>query len=89
MIPFNRPPCAGSEEQYIKQTLNSNKLSGDGPFEKKCQCWFKANLPARKGLPNKSTQPWVIYAGNPARRIKDQKQDLLELEMDFLKGEYE
>lgn len=38
-------------------------------------------------LVNKSTQPWGIYAGNPARRIKDRKQDLLELESQFLKGQ--
>lgn len=36
-------------------------------------------------LVNKSTQPWGIYAGNPARRIKDRKRDLLELELQFIK----
>lgn len=36
-------------------------------------------------LVNKSTQPWGIYTGNPARRIKERKQDLLELEAQFLK----
>jgi acetyltransferase-like isoleucine patch superfamily enzyme len=36
-------------------------------------------------LVNKSTQPWGIYVGNPARRIKDRKKDLLELEAQFLK----
>jgi dTDP-4-amino-4,6-dideoxygalactose transaminase len=50
MIPFNVPPCTGAEEQYIKQALKSKKLSGDGPFGKKCQGWFEANLPARKTL---------------------------------------
>ncbi|RBP25031.1 dTDP-4-amino-4,6-dideoxygalactose transaminase [Marinobacter pelagius] len=50
MIPFNRPPCTGAEEQYIKQALKSNKLSGDGPFGKQCQSWFESNLPARKTL---------------------------------------
>lgn len=40
-------------------------------------------------LVNKSTQPWGIYAGNPARRIKDRKQDLLELEAQFLKEQQE
>lgn len=50
MIPFNRPPCTGAEEQYIKQALNSNKLSGDGPFGKQCQNWFEQRLPARKTL---------------------------------------
>jgi dTDP-4-amino-4,6-dideoxygalactose transaminase len=50
MIPFNKPPITGAEEKYIKQALESNKLSGDGPFGKKCQNWFEANLPARKTL---------------------------------------
>ncbi|ATJ82662.1 acyltransferase [Halomonas beimenensis] len=40
-------------------------------------------------LVNKSTQPWGIYAGNPARRIKDRKKDLLELEAQFLKEQRE
>ncbi|MEP3560738.1 MAG: dTDP-4-amino-4,6-dideoxygalactose transaminase [Marinobacter sp.] len=50
MIPFNKPPVTGAEEQYIKQALESNKLSGDGPFSKKCQNWFESNLPAPKTL---------------------------------------
>jgi dTDP-4-amino-4,6-dideoxygalactose transaminase len=50
MIPFNVPPRTGTEEHYIKQTLKSNKLSGDGPFGKKCQGWFEVSLPARKTL---------------------------------------
>lgn len=50
MIPFNKPPITGAEEQYIKQALASNKLSGDGPFGKQCQEWFEANLPAKKAL---------------------------------------
>jgi dTDP-4-amino-4,6-dideoxygalactose transaminase len=50
MIPFNKPPVTGAEEQYIKQALESNKLSGDGPFSKKCQNWFEASLPAKKTL---------------------------------------
>ena len=32
----------------------------------------------------KSTKPWGIYAGSPARRIKDRKKDLLALEAKFL-----
>jgi acetyltransferase-like isoleucine patch superfamily enzyme len=37
-------------------------------------------------LVNKSTQPWGIYVGNPAKRIKERKKDMLELENEFLKG---
>ena len=50
MIPFNKPPVTGAEADYIKQALESNKLSGDGPFGKKCQSWFEASLPAKKTL---------------------------------------
>lgn len=50
MIPFNKPSVTGAEEQCIKQALQSNKLSGDGPFGKKCQNWFEVNLPAKKTL---------------------------------------
>ncbi len=35
-------------------------------------------------LLNKSTHPWGIYVGNPARRLKERKRDLLELEKQFL-----
>jgi dTDP-4-amino-4,6-dideoxygalactose transaminase len=50
MIPFNVPPYTGTEEQCIKEALVSKKLSGDGPFGKKCQCWFEKTLPAKKTL---------------------------------------
>ncbi len=32
----------------------------------------------------KSTDPWSIYSGNPARRVKERKQDLLKLERSYL-----
>ncbi len=37
-------------------------------------------------LVNKSTQPWGIYVGNPARRIRERKKDLLQLAKKFLEG---
>lgn len=33
---------------------------------------------------NKSTKPWGIYFGVPAKRIKERKQDLLKLEEEYL-----
>ncbi|PLY10511.1 MAG: O-acetyltransferase [Arcobacter sp.] len=35
----------------------------------------------------KSTEPWGIYIGNPAKRLKDRKTDLQELEKQYLKSE--
>jgi len=32
----------------------------------------------------KSTEPWSVYFGSPAKRLKARKQDLLELERQFL-----
>ena len=34
---------------------------------------------------NKSTTEWGIYLGNPARRIKERKKDLLALEVEYIK----
>jgi acetyltransferase-like isoleucine patch superfamily enzyme len=36
-------------------------------------------------LVNNSTDPWGVYLGNPARRLRDRKKDLLKLEHEFLK----
>jgi dTDP-4-amino-4,6-dideoxygalactose transaminase len=49
-IPFNIPPRTGCEDKYIADAIKSAKLSGDGPYGKKCQGWFETNLPARKTL---------------------------------------
>lgn len=35
-------------------------------------------------LVRKSTEPWGIYIGNPAKRLKDRKKDLLVLEEQYL-----
>lgn len=35
-------------------------------------------------LVNKSTEEWGIYVGNPAKRIKERKKDLLKLEREYL-----
>jgi acetyltransferase-like isoleucine patch superfamily enzyme len=37
-----------------------------------------------KSFLKKSTESWSIYAGLPAKKIKDRKKDLLELEKQFL-----
>ena len=44
MIPFNKPPYVGKEEKYIAEAIRNNKISGDGPFTKKCQDWLKSNV---------------------------------------------
>ena len=36
-------------------------------------------------LVNKTTEPWGVYVGNPAKRVKERKKNLLELEIEFLR----
>lgn len=50
MIPFNKPPLAGNEQQYVIEAMNSHKISGDGPFTKKCHQWFEEKLDCKKAL---------------------------------------
>lgn len=42
-IVFNKPFISGNEYEYIADVLNSNKLSGNGNYTKKCQTWFEEN----------------------------------------------
>lgn len=50
MITFNTPPYTGNEDQYVLQAMRSDKMSGDGPFTKKCHTWFEENLLCKKAL---------------------------------------
>ena len=50
MIPFNVPPCVGTELQYIKEAVESHKICGDGAFTKKCNAWLEERFGAQKVL---------------------------------------
>ena len=50
MIPFNKPPHTGNEEQYVLAAMKSPQISGDGEFGKRCQRWFETKLGCRKAL---------------------------------------
>jgi dTDP-4-amino-4,6-dideoxygalactose transaminase len=50
MITFNKPPLTGNERQYVLKAIQSNKISGDGFFGKKCQAWFEKSLGCHKTL---------------------------------------
>lgn len=41
MIPFNKPCVIGNELEYIRQAVDSGKISGDGMFSKKCHSYFE------------------------------------------------
>lgn len=50
MIPFNKPPLTGNEEQYILEAMKSSKISGDGEFTKRCHRWFEETTGCKKAL---------------------------------------
>ncbi|MDY0121164.1 MAG: dTDP-4-amino-4,6-dideoxygalactose transaminase [Sulfurimonas sp.] len=50
MIPFNKPPLTGNEEQYVLESMKSSKISGDGEFTKRCHQWFEEKLKCKKAL---------------------------------------
>lgn len=50
MIPFNQAPVTGNEQQYVLQSIQNRKFSGDGLYGKKCQAWFEERLGCPKAL---------------------------------------
>lgn len=50
MIPFNKPPYTGAEDQYVLDAMRSNKMSGDGKFTHLCQAWFEEKTGSQKAL---------------------------------------
>jgi dTDP-4-amino-4,6-dideoxygalactose transaminase len=50
MIPFNRPPHTGNEDQYVLTAMHSDKMSGDGQYSQQCQRWFEQALGCKKAM---------------------------------------
>ena len=50
MIPFNVPPCVGTEINYITDAISKHKICGDGEYTKKCNAWFEEKTGAKKVL---------------------------------------
>ncbi|MCP5162587.1 MAG: dTDP-4-amino-4,6-dideoxygalactose transaminase [Hahellaceae bacterium] len=50
MIPFNKPPVTGAEEAFVIDSIRQPKMSGDGPYSKRCHQWFEESLQCHKAL---------------------------------------
>ena len=48
--PFNKPYLSGKETEYIRQSVESGKISGDGIFTKKCHQFFEEKYGFKKCL---------------------------------------
>ena len=49
-IPFNRPSVAGDELRYIRESVESGRISGDGVFTEKCRRLLEELLGAHRVL---------------------------------------
>ena len=49
-IPFNKPYFTGKETEYIREAVNSGKISGDGIFTDKCHSFFEQKYGFKKCL---------------------------------------
>ena len=50
MVSFNVPPYVGTEMEYIRQAIASNKICGDGQFTKLCNKWIEEHFHAQMAL---------------------------------------
>ena len=48
MIPFNKPHLTGNETDYIRESVLSGKISGDGVYTKKCHQYFESHYGFKK-----------------------------------------
>jgi dTDP-4-amino-4,6-dideoxygalactose transaminase len=44
MIPFNVPPIAGKQREYLLEALEKKEFTGDKTFVRKCRAWFDSEL---------------------------------------------
>jgi dTDP-4-amino-4,6-dideoxygalactose transaminase len=49
-IGFNKPYFTGKETEYIRQAVESGKISGDGAFTRKCHRFFQERYGFKKNL---------------------------------------
>lgn len=50
MIPFNKPFLTGKETEYIRDAVESGKISGNGKYTKRCQEFFESTYGFKKCL---------------------------------------
>jgi dTDP-4-amino-4,6-dideoxygalactose transaminase len=49
-IPFNRPAVTGRELGFIQEAIAGGRLSGNGPFTRRCQAWLEERTGAARAF---------------------------------------
>jgi len=50
LLPFTRVHLTGRELDYIRQVMESNHFSGDGPFTRRCERWIEETVGCGRAL---------------------------------------
>lgn len=69
---------------YRKVTIKKHSIVGAGTIILPGVTLQEGTAIGSMSLITKSTEPWKIYAGVPAKVLRDRKKDLLKLEKEFL-----
>jgi acetyltransferase-like isoleucine patch superfamily enzyme len=77
-------PTAFKAERKAKATLGRHVIVGSGSVIFPGVHLAEGCSVGALALVSKSTEPWGVYTGNPARRVKERKQDLLQFEQQLL-----
>ncbi len=80
-------PAAYKRELKRKVVLGRHVILGAGAIVFPGVTLADGTAVAAGALLTKSTQEWSIYAGSPARRVKERSRNLLELEQQYLASE--
>ena len=81
MIPTKYQINKKSEHLHIKR----HSIIGSGTIILPGATIAEGSAVGAMSMVSKPTKPWSIYAGIPAKKIKDRSKKLLELEAEFLK----
>ena len=76
------------KNEFIKEViLKKHSIVGAGSIIMPGVILAEGTSVGAMSLVLKSTEPWGVYVGNPAKRLKDRKKDVLELEKKYLENE--
>lgn len=82
-------PARFKREIFSPVTLGKHVIVGAGSVVMPGVAIAEGCSVGAMSLVNKSTEAWGVYVGSPARKIKNRKKDMLELERQFLQEFYQ
>ncbi|WNK20099.1 acyltransferase [Halomonas piscis] len=82
-------PAKYKKETFSRVTMGKHAIVGTGSVVMPGVDIAEGCSVGAMSLVTKSTEAWGVYFGSPAKKIKNRKKDLLELERQFLEELYQ